>query len=101
MKVFKDGHHRLFENDGETAAVVSKMLLDLEGNGMDAVRKYSRHFDDWDPPSFELKPEQIAQTREQLSEQAIRDTDFCQANVRDFAQAQMATMQPLEIETRP
>ena len=31
------------------------MLLDLEKNGMDAVRRYSRKFDDWDPPSFELE----------------------------------------------
>ena len=29
------------------------------------------------------------------------DTDFCQANVWAFAQAQMRTLQPLEVETRP
>ena len=49
MKVIKHGGHRLFENDPETARVVSEMLLDLERDGMDAVRKYSQQFDDWDP----------------------------------------------------
>ena len=50
----QEGGHRLFENDPETAKVVSEMLIDLEKHGMDAVRKYSRQFDDWDPPDFEL-----------------------------------------------
>ena len=58
MKI-KDGGHRLFEQDQETSDVVSGMLRDLEANGMDAVRKYSKKFDDWDPDSFELSPAQI------------------------------------------
>jgi sulfopropanediol 3-dehydrogenase len=101
MTIFKKGQHRLFENDAETAAVVSKMLMELERDRMDAVRKYSRQFDGWDPPSFRLTSSEIAQASDQLSEQAIRDTAFCQANVRAFAQAQLATLQPLEVETRP
>jgi sulfopropanediol 3-dehydrogenase len=52
VKIIKSGGHRLFERDPETAETVSRMLLDLEKNGMDAVRKYSRQFDEWDPPSF-------------------------------------------------
>lgn len=101
MKIYKDGQHRLFENDAETAAVVSRMLLDLEKNRMDAVRRYSRQFDDWDPPTFRLSQQQIEEAIQQLPEQAIRDTDFCQSNVRAFAQAQLATLLPLEVETRP
>jgi len=101
MKIFKNGQHRLFENDAETAAVVSRMLIELERDRMDAVRRYSRQFDGWDPPSFRLTPGEIASARNQLSEQAIRDTDFCQENVRSFAKAQLSTLQPLEVETRP
>jgi sulfopropanediol 3-dehydrogenase len=48
-----------------------------------------------------LTEEQIAGAIAQVPEQAIRDTDFCQANVRAFAKAQLATMLPLEVETRP
>ena len=101
MKVIKQGQQRLFEQDAETAAVVSRMLMDLEKNGMDAVRQYSRRFDEWDPPSFCLSPRQIEEAIGELDEQAIRDTDFCQANVRSFAEAQLRTMLPLEVETRP
>ena len=101
MKIIKPGGHRLFEKDPQTAAVVSEMLLDLERNGMDAVRKYSRQLDAWDPASFELTDPQIEQAIGQLSEQAIRDTDFCQGNVRRFAQEQFKTLLPLEVEIRP
>jgi sulfopropanediol 3-dehydrogenase len=53
MKVIKAGVRRLFEKDAETARIVSEMLLELERDGMDAVRKYSEKFDDWSPASFE------------------------------------------------
>ena len=52
------------ERDAETSAIVSSMLRDLETNGMDAVRKYSRKFDDWDPPSFRLTEDEIAHFRD-------------------------------------
>ncbi len=101
MKIIKAGRQRLFEQDSETAATVSRMLLDLEKNGMDAVRRYSREFDAWDPPSFRLTPQQIAAAMAQLPEQAIADTDYCQGNVRRFAEAQLRTLLPLEVEVRP
>jgi sulfopropanediol 3-dehydrogenase len=101
MKVIKQGTHRLLGHDPETARVVSEMLLDLERNGLDAVRKYSAKFDDWNPPSFELSEKEIQKAIQSLPEQVIADTDFCQGNVRRFAQAQLATLQPLEVEIRP
>jgi sulfopropanediol 3-dehydrogenase len=101
MKIFKNGGHRLFENDSETAAVVSGMLIELEKNGMDAVRKYSKEFDDWNPENFELNQVQIKESTERLEMQTRKDTDFCQENVRNFAKAQLKTLLPLEIETAP
>ena len=101
MRMLKEGGHRVFEKDPETEKVVSSMLLDLEKNGMDAVRKYSQKFDDWNPDDFELNEKQIEETIEKLDPQLIADTDFCQANVRQFAEAQLKTLLPLEIESRP
>ncbi len=100
MKIIKTGGHRLFENDAETAQIVSAMLLDLEKNGMDAVRRYSQKFDDWNPDQFELTQTQIAEILSKLPEQLVQDTEFCQNNVRRFAQAQLETMLPLETEIR-
>ena len=101
MKILKPGGHRLFEKDPETARIVSEMLLDLERRGMDAVRDYSAKFDDWSPQQFELTTAQISEIIATLPKQLIADTDFCQANVRRFAQAQLTTLHPLEVEIRP
>ena len=101
MLTIKEGGHRTISDDPETAKIVSEMLKDLERNGMDAVRKYSRKFDDYGPESFEMSPTEIERAIAALDEQAIADTAFCQANVRAFAEAQLATLQPLEVETRP
>ena len=101
MRMFKEGGHRLFERDPETSRVVSEMLIDLEANGIDAVRKYSRRFDNWDPPSFWLTEQQIDEAIARLDPQIVADTDVCQANVRRFAEAQFGTLQSLEVETQP
>ncbi|MBN1808123.1 MAG: histidinol dehydrogenase [Planctomycetes bacterium] len=101
MKTVKEGGHRLFEEDPETSQIVSELLKDLEAGGMDAVRRYSEKFDGWSPECFELNATQIEEAVSKLDEQVIRDTDYCQTNVRKFAEAQLATMQPLEVELRP
>jgi len=101
MKLIRKGGHRLFQEDPETAATVSRMLLELERDKLDAVRRFSTQFDGWSPPDFELTSAQIAQYIADLPEQTVRDTDFCQGNVRRFAEAQLRTMQPLEVEIRP
>jgi sulfopropanediol 3-dehydrogenase len=88
MKTLKAGQQRLFEADTETARIVSAMLSDIERDGMDAVRRYSSE-------------SEVEQAIGLVPEQAVHDTDFCQANVRSFAQAQMSTLLPLEVETRP
>ncbi len=101
MKVIKNGGHRLFENDPETSRIVSEMLKDLETNGMDAVRKYSARFDEWSPDDFELSDTKVREIVAALPEQLVRDTEFCQGNVRRFAQAQLKTLLPLKVEIRP
>ena len=101
MKIIKQGKRRLFEEDQETTKIVAEMLKDLRRNGMDTVRKYSRKFDDWDPDDFELSEKQIQEAISRLDEQAIKDTEYCQDNVRKFAAEQLKTMLALEVETRP
>jgi sulfopropanediol 3-dehydrogenase len=99
MVALKTGGHRIFEHDDETAMIVSRMLTDLEKNGMDAVRKYSRDLDQWNPKSFEMSKEQVRKAIDDCDEQVRKDTEFCQNNVRSFAKAQLSTLHPLEVET--
>lgn len=101
MKIIKDGGHRLFETDPDTATYVAGMLGQLRHRGMDAVRELSAKFDGWSPESFELSEAQVAEATAQCPKQLIEDTAFCQGNVRRFAEAQLQTLRPLEVETRP
>ncbi len=101
MKLIKMGGHRLFEQDPETARIVSEMLSDLEKHGMEAVRRYSQKFDEWSPAGFELSTAQIDEAIAQLPRQVVKDTDYCMANVRKFAQAQLKMFKPLEKAIRP
>jgi len=101
MKIIKEGDHHLFEGDDETARTVSALLQDLHARGMDAVREYSQKFDEWNPPDFELQPAEIDEAIEKCGAQVVTDTAFCQGNVRAFAEAQLATLLPLETEIRP
>ena len=99
MVTLKSGGHRIFEHDDETATIVSRMLIELEKNGMDAVRKYSKDLDHWNPKTFEMSKKQIQEAINDCDEQLRRDTEFCQNNVRSFAKAQLSTIHPLEVET--
>ncbi len=99
MKVLKEGGHRLFETDPETARYVAEMLAQLRRDGLKAVRAMSAKFDDWSPKSFELSEKQIAAAVAECSPQLRKDTDFCQGNVRRFAQAQLKMFKPLEVES--
>lgn len=101
MKVLKSGGHRLFENDRETSSLVSEMLLELEKNGLAAIKKYSEKFDNWKPSSFELSPTEIREAVQRVPDEVVADTAFCQDNVRRFAKAQRETLLPLEVEIRP
>lgn len=74
MKILKSGGHRIFEKDDQTSAVVSRMLSELEKNGMDAVRKFSRELDQWDPPSFELSEKEIEVAKSMCDDQLRSDT---------------------------
>ena len=101
MQVIKEGGRRLLETDPETACVVAEMLGDPRRRGLDAVRDLSVKFDDWSPASFDRTEREIAGAIAQCSDEFVRDTDFCQGNVRRVAEAQLQPLRPLEIESRP
>ena len=80
---------------------VSEMLSRIERGGIDAVRDYSRELDGWDPPSFEVGPEQIAAAEARLPAGLKESIAFAQAQIRNFAQLQRETLTDFEAETLP
>jgi sulfopropanediol 3-dehydrogenase len=80
---------------------VSEMLRTIDRDGIDAVRAYSRELDDWDPPSFEVSPDQVAAASASLPTTLTQSIAFAQAQIRNFAQLQRATLTDFEAETLP
>ncbi|MBB5788301.1 histidinol dehydrogenase [Jiangella mangrovi] len=103
MKTLKD-RSAAVDRTAEAAAVtatVARILADIEAGGDGAVRKYSEELDSWSPPSFRLSDEEIERIVATVPAQAIEDIRFAQAQVRNFAERQLASMQEFEVETMP
>ena len=80
---------------------VASVIADIRERGDEAVREYSAKFDSWSPDSFRLSAAQVEDIIAGLPAQVIDDITFVQAQVRGFAQAQLASMTEIEVETLP
>ncbi|HEY7632762.1 MAG TPA: histidinol dehydrogenase [Thermoleophilaceae bacterium] len=86
------------EATDELRARVSNMLRDIERGGIDAVRRWSRELDDWDPDSFVISDEEFERAADSLGEELREHIAFAQSQVRGFAEAQLATLEDLRVE---
>lgn len=80
---------------------VEAILKDIEDRGDEAVRHYSRTFDQWNPGHFRLDRAQIDACYRELAPSDVDDIRFAQAQVRRFAEVQRAALQDVEVETLP
>ena len=81
--------------------LVSEILKNVRENGDRAVRDYSLKFDKAEVEVFEVTAAEREAALAELAPQTRADTEFAIANVRRFAEAQLGTILPLEIETLP
>lgn len=81
--------------------LVAEIIAAVRTRGDAAVREFSSRFDKSDIEVFEVTPAEREAALAELAPQTRADTEFAIANVRRFAEAQLATMLPLEIETLP
>ncbi|MFM8607619.1 MAG: histidinol dehydrogenase [Hyphomicrobiales bacterium] len=81
--------------------LVKDILSDVRQRGDDAVRHYSERFDGATLERFEVSEAEKKSALEALDPQTRADTEFAIENVRKFAEAQKATILPLEIESLP
>ncbi|MDH0093832.1 histidinol dehydrogenase [Achromobacter mucicolens] len=80
---------------------VREIIAQVRARGDAAVREYSQKFDGKDTPALEVSIEARLQAVADLDAQTRKDTEFAIERVRAFAEAQLATVLPLEIETLP
>lgn len=87
--------------DRSLTETVQNIIDQVRERGDAALRDYSAKFDKTTPDKFEVSEHEIASALARLDPQTRKDSEFAIAQVKRFAQAQLATMQPLDIETLP
>ena len=93
---------RSAENDNKPVAeLVAGVLADVKARGDAAVREYSVKFDKADVGALEISMAEREAAVAALDPQTRKDTEFAIANVRRFAEAQLATILPLDMESLP
>jgi len=89
------------EDDIKVRTTVEDILKDIETRGDTAVRELSKQFDNYAPPSFRLSDSEIEAAMQKVSPRDMSDIEFAQKQIRNFAQAQRASMKDIEVETLP
>ncbi|MFN3817795.1 histidinol dehydrogenase [Blastomonas sp.] len=89
------------QGDRNVRNIVEAALADIEARGDAAVREMSIKFDGWDRDDYRLSQAEIEACVDSLSPQERKDIEFAQAQVRNFAEVQRASMTDVEVETMP
>lgn len=89
------------EADRKVRDVVEATLADIAARGDDAVRDLSVRFDGWDREDYRLTDREVQDCIDQLTGQDLKDIEFAQAQVRNFAKVQRDSMKDVEVETLP
>src|SRR6267378_1522634 len=89
------------EADAKIRATVEGIIADVRQRGDAAVRGLSGRFDKWSPPSFRLSADEIGALVAKVAPQTIDDIKFAQAQIRNFAEIQRASLRDVEVETLP
>jgi sulfopropanediol 3-dehydrogenase len=87
------------EMDRKVRSTVEGILSDVKKRGDAAVREYSEKFDRWVPRK--LSEKEIKEILARVKPETIADIKFAQAQIRNFAEHQRASIRDIEVETLP
>ena len=84
----------------DTQKIVKEILDNIEAGGDQVALEYAKKFDNYDGEIL-LSPEAIEAAIAQVPERLRQDIDFSHANVKKFAEGQLATVADFETEIVP
>ena len=87
--------------DTKVREVVEAMLGEIATRGDEAVRELSKKFDNYVPDNFKLNKSEINAAMQKVSSRDMEDIKFAQQQIRNFAEAQRASITDIEIESMP
>lgn len=85
----------------ELREMIAALMNDVQERGDAALRDYSEKFDGMRLEQFEVTAEEIEAARQACDEQLLADMRFGIERIRAFAEAQLKTLQPLDVEMLP
>jgi len=80
---------------------VSRILLEVEKEGISAIRRYSEQLDGWNPESFVVGEEEIKRATDAVDDELKGHIEFAKEQVQNFARLQKETLVDFERETLP
>ena len=80
---------------------VSRILLEVEKEGIAAIRRYSEQLDGWNPESFVVGEEEIKRATDAVDDELKGHIEFAKEQVQNFARLQKETLVDFEKETLP
>jgi len=89
------------EDRRKISEIVSEIILNIEKNGIKAVRNYSEKFDEWNPPTFRVSETEIEHAKNTIDPELARSIDFAREQVEKFAKLQRETLREFSTETLP
>lgn len=89
------------QSNKQVSITVENILADIESRGDQAIRELSVKFDNYDRNDYRLSQHEINACIKQLTRQDIKDIEFAQEQVFNFASQQKKCLLDLEVETRP
>lgn len=85
----------------EIKDTVSRILLEVEKEGIAAVRRWSEKLDGWNPESFVVSEDDISRATESVDDELKGHIAFAREQVENFARLQKQTLVDFERETLP
>ncbi len=87
--------------DPQVVERVSAMLLEIERDGMDAVRRHSQQLDHWSPERFAMTREELDRARDAVDQRVRERLDLGHERVKGFAELQLSSVSDVEREIAP
>ncbi|RPE76034.1 MULTISPECIES: histidinol dehydrogenase [unclassified Frondihabitans] len=89
------------QRDPRVAETVSAMLLDIEANGLDAIRRYAKKLDNSERTDFELGAAELASIGDRVAPDLREAIELGSARTRQFASLQREHLTDFEAEIVP
>ncbi len=87
------------DSDRAVRDTVEEVLASIADRGDASVRELSIKFDRWDRDDYRLTAREVQDCIDQLTGQDLKDIEFAQTQVRNFARIQRDSMKDVEVET--